>query len=710
ARLARFQREAEVLASLNHQHVGAIYGLEESAGVKALVMELVEGPTLADRIAQGPIPFDEALPIARQIAEALEAAHEQGIVHRDLKPANIKIRDDGHVKVLDFGLAKARESGGDSSSGIDLTVNVTGSPTFAPAANPSPAVSQAGAILGTAAYMSPEQARGRAVDKRSDVWAFGAVLYEMLTGRRAFDGEDVSELIAAVLKTTPDWSAIPADVPPHVVTLIQRCLEKDRKTRIGDIAVARFLLSGDAVAGPRAAGPTVAPAPPRSRLLPLWIAAALLIGAAIGWLLARRPVAPPAVTRLELDVRPAAQLAVSVFASERPARISIALSPDGRRLAFVGARDAGAPFLSQLYERTLDRGDAVPLAGTDGATAVFFSPDGESIGFVADNKIKKVPAGGGPVATVCDLPAGPFWGASWGEDANVVFGARGGLFTVPSGGGAPVAIKTAEPLKGGDRQLLPQLLPGGKAVVFTAPPDVVLLTLADGAQRALIQGGSDGRYVDTGHLVYMKRGTLMAVPFDAKSAQVTGAPVALIEGVMHGVNSGNGNDETEAGQFAIAKSGTIVYASGGIVPNRKATLTWVDRKGAAQPLKDASGRAFYNPRLSPDGRRVLMAIRREGSRDTDVWVYDTERGTTTRLTLDGGGWPVWSPDGTRVVYGFGINSASNLYMINADGSGRPERLTTSTVPQTPMSWSSGINAIVYLQRPTPDTFGIYALS
>ena len=712
-RLARFQREAEVLASLNHPHIASIYGLEESGGVKALVMELVDGPTLADRIARGPIAIEEALPIARQIAEALEAAHEQGIVHRDLKPANIKVRDDGTVKVLDFGLAKARSGAGDPLD-AGATMMTSSAPTIASGApfgsgaqSGSPGVSQTGAILGTAAYMSPEQARGQTVDKRTDVWAFGAILYEMLTGAPAFAGDTVGDLIAAVLKTTPDWAALPADVPPQIVTLIQRCLEKDRRTRIGDIAVARFVLSGDATAAaPLAPVRPSASAAPRARQILPWIAASVLAGAVIGWLLPRRGEEARPITHLQLDVQPAAQLAVSLFAGERPARISIALTPDGRRVMFVGS-PAGSPAKSQVYERALDRGDATPLAGTEGATAVFVSPDAQWVAFVADNKLKKVPISGGAAAIMCELPAGPFWGASWGEDGNVYFAGRGGIFKVTSAGGMPTAITAVDPLKG-DRQLLPQLLPGGKALLFTALPNIVLLTLGDGTQRTLIEG-TDGRYVDTGHLVYMKSGTLMAVPFDLESRQVTGAPVALIDGVMHGVNAGNGNDETQVGQFSISKSGTLVYAPGGIVPNRKATLTWVDRRGVAQPLAGASGRAFYNPRLSPDGRKILTAIRREGSRDTDVWVYDTERGTTTRLTPDGGSYPLWSPDGARVVYSYGRNSAANLYMISADGSGKPERLTTSDVPQTPTSWSAGANAIAFLQRPTPDTFGIYVL-
>ena len=700
-RLARFQREAEVLASLNHPHIATIYGFEDASGMKALVMELVEGPTLEDRIAKGRIPIDEALPIARQIAEALEAAHDQGIVHRDLKPANVKLREDGTVKVLDFGLAKGRE-GSRESSGVDLTINVANSPTMA-----SPALSRAGVILGTAAYMSPEQARGRAVDKRTDVWAFGAVLYEMLSGVRAFDGEDVTELMAAVVKSTPNWAALPPDVPPQVVTLIQRCLDKDRKTRIGDLAVARFLLSGDAVlAASATAVPAASNTQPRWRQPLRWIAAGIVAGTLAGWLLPRRSTDRLAVTRLQMDVRPAERISGG-FGGERPSRVAMTVSPDGRRIVFVGIRGA----VSQLYERRLDSADATPIAGTEEGTGPFFSPDGAWIGFIADNKIKKVAAAGGPAATICDLPPGARWGASWGQDGTVFFAARTGIFKVPSSGGTPTRLTTVDTIKG-DRHLLPQLLPGGKTLIFTAPPNIVTLSLATGEQRTLIEGGSDARYVDAGgagHLVYMKSGTLMAVPFDVRTAQVTGPSVALVEGIMHGVNAGNANDETQAGQFTIAGSGTLFYVLGGIGPNREDTLTWVDRTGLATPFADATGRSYLNPHLSPDGRKIVTAIRRDASRDTDLWRYDLVSGSSTRLTLDGGGSPVWSPDGKRIVYASGTNTPSNLYLIDGGGSGKPERLTTSEFSQTPASWAAGTNTIAFLQRPTPDTFGIYAL-
>ena len=700
-RLARFQREAEVLASLNHPHIAAIYGIEDGAGVNALVMELVEGPTLADRIAQGPIPVDEALPIARQIAEALEAAHERGIIHRDLKPANIKVREDGTVKVLDFGLAKLTDSGG---AGPAVQADLSQSPTLTRAA----AMTGIGVILGTAAYMSPEQARGRTVDKRTDVWAFGAVLYEMLTGARAFDGEDVTEIMASVVKTTPTWTALPSDLPPQVVTLIQRCLEKDRNARIGDIAVARFLLSDHATfVGSRTSATDVANAPAarRRQTLP-WVLAAALAGTLLGWLLPRRQDVAPPVTRLQMSVLPADQLMGSI-ASLRPSRTAMALSPDGRLAVFAGTRGT----VTQLYLRGLGVADATPVPGTEGASGPFFSPDGAWIGFWGDNTIKKVPAAGGPAAVIADVQEGRGWGASWGEDGTIFFAGRAGISKVSSAGGTPVAVTTSDASKG-ERHLLPQSLPGGNALLFTSlsgedweKANIVLHSLDTGERRVLIPGGADARYVGTGHLVYMRTGTLMAVPFDARSRQVTGASLALIEGVMQGVNAPNAGDETGAGQFAVSTSGTLLYIVGGIGPIRERSLVWADRSGSVQPLAAPAG-PYMSPRLSPDGRKVAVSSRRGASRTTDLWVYDVLRGAPTRLTFkESNNSPTWSPDGNRLVYG-----AGGLYVISADGGGTPEQITTGSYLQFPSSWAATGNVIAFLQRTGSGTgLGIWLL-
>jgi serine/threonine-protein kinase len=707
-RLARFQREAEVLASLNHPHIAAVYGLEDADGTKALVMELVEGPTLADRIAQGPLPIDEALPIARQIAEALEAAHGQGIVHRDLKPANIKVREDGTVKVLDFGLAKLTETGAARRVGSD---DLSQSPTLM-----SPAVTGMGIILGTGPYMSPEQARGRAVDKRSDIWAFGAVLYEMLTGARAFEGEDITEIIAAVVKTTPRWTALPADVPPNVVILIQRCLEKDVKARIGDLAVARFLLSDHAMHGgsPIEAPPAASAAAPRGRLTLSWALrtaavgalGAVVAGVLVGWLLSRRPAGAPAVTRLQMSVQPADQLVGSLInASSRPSRTAMAVSPNGRLVVFSGMRGP----VTQLFRRELDHADAVPIPGTENAVAPFLSPDATWVGFVADNKLRKVPLAGGPSVVICDVP-GNSWGASWGEDGTIVFASNAGIARVSSDGGTATTISTPDGSKGEQRHLLPQWLPGEKALLFTVKgsddwdtANIVVQPLDGGERRVLIQGASDARYVNTGHLVYMKSGTLTAAPFDVRSRRLTGPAVPLIENVMHGVNAGNGGDETGAGQFAVSASGTLLYVAGGIGPTRKDTMEWVDRKGNAQPLADVPAGPYLGPRLSPDGRKIVVNVRHPTNRLTDVWIYDVLRGAPTRLTFNGGGQPLWSPDGKRIVYGTGGLSA-----INADGGGKPEPVTVSDTNQIPSSWAS-TNMIAFLQRTQNGTNGIWVL-
>ncbi|MGH9310861.1 MAG: protein kinase domain-containing protein [Vicinamibacterales bacterium] len=732
-RLGRFQREAEVLASVNHPHIAAIYGLEEANGVKALVMELVEGATVADRIGQGPMPIDEALPIARQIAEALEAAHERGIIHRDLKPANIKVRDDGKVKVLDFGLAKLTDASGASVAGGDSASQAA--TVMSPAT-----MTGMGMILGTAAYMSPEQARGKTVDKRSDVWAFGAVLYEMLTAKRAFAGDDIAETIASVMKTTPDWTALPTDVPPHVVTLIQRCLDKDRTARISDIAVARFLLSEDAsfsgisgvtsvpartIARSSTATPALtsgalpagATGRPWGLLLPVLIAA-VVSGGAIGWLLPRRSTVAAPVTYLQMNLRPVDQLVESQGA-RRPARTAMALSPDGRLAVFAALKGE----TTQLYARALNRAEATAIAGTEGGEEPFFSPDGAWIGFRSANKIKKVPAAGGASAVVCDLSPGMRGpGGSWAEDDAIYFSGNEGIFKVSAAGGTPVRV--AEPVRSkGERLLLPHVLPGANAILFTtvigdlwdAARIVVqplgVGTLADEPRRDLITGGADARYVDSGHLVYMKSGTLMAVPFDVASQQVIGAPVAQIENVMQAVNAPNFDDETGAGQFAVSKSGTLLYALGGIGPIRQSSLVWVDRTGAVTPLEAVAPAPQLQPRLSPDGQKLAVNVRRGASRVTDVWVFDVTRGAPTRLTLamDSSG-AVWSPDSKRVAFASSGGGVGNkVFVANADGSGQPERLTDIQGSQTASTWAASGNAIAFLNRAPGSPLSIWVL-
>jgi serine/threonine-protein kinase len=700
-RLARFQREAEVLASLNHPHIAAVYGLEHTSNMKALVMELVEGPTLADRIERGAIPVDEALSIARQIAEGVEAAHAQGIIHRDLKPANIKVREDGTVKVLDFGLAKLTESAASVRPGDS-------DPSQSPTLTSPAAGTGLGLILGTAAYMSPEQARGRPVDKRTDIWAFGAVLYEMLSGARAFDGEDVTEMMAAVVKSTPSWAALPADVPAPVVTLIQRCLAKDRNERIGDISVARFVLADHATLS--GIQPAALKAPPRwRRAMPWALAAMLLVGAAIGMSLGgvipRQSAAVPLVTHLQMGVAPADYLQPTF--SARPSRTAMAISPDGRLVVFSGARDAA----TQLYLRYLDRADATPLAGTEGAVGPFFSPDGGWIGFWADNKIKKVPTAGGPPFTIGDAP-GRIWGASWAEDDTIFFASHTGISRVSSAGGTPATVTQPD----GKRHLLPQPLPRGNALLITelTPVDhaasqwekanVILHSMDDGQQRVILSGAADARYVDTGHLVYMKTGTLMAVPFNLQSLELTGAPTALIEGVMQAVNAPNLADETGAGQYAVSDSGTLVFAGGGIGPVFQRSLVWVRRDGTAQPVATAAAGPFLNPRLSPDGRRIAVSVRQGATRTSDLWVYDAERGAPTRVTFDGANAAIWSPDSKRLAYG-----AGRLFVTNGDGTGNPEQLTIGDDNQTPSSWAAGSGAIAFLQRTAGGLNGIWVL-
>jgi Tol biopolymer transport system component len=666
-RLARFQREAEVLASLNHPHIAAIYGLEDTSDAKALVMELVEGPTLADRIAQGAIPVDEALPIAKQIAEALEAAHAQGIIHRDLKPANIKVKPDGTVKVLDFGLAKAMEPAAAAAS-----PSSTMSPTIT-----TPAMTQMGMILGTAAYMSPEQAKGRPADRRSDIWAFGAVLYEMLTGRRAFEGEDVSDTMASVLKADTNWSAVPTSVPPRVVTAMQRCLQRDPRQRIHDVGDLRLTLDGAfETAAPQ--GAAMAAAPPR----PLWrrlipVSTAVIVGLAAGygaWQL--RPLPVPAITRFALAL-PADQRFTNT------GRQVVALSPDGSTLVYVANQ--------RLYLRSMGSLEAHVISGSDLGAILnpVFSPDGQSVAFYTSNSLKRLAIAGGAAVTIC--PAQNVWGMSW-DDSGIVFGqANQGILRVSPNGGVPEVIAAV----GNDEVASnPQVLPGGKAVLFSVKKNtdswdmgqVVVQPLPTGVRKTLIDGGADGRYVSTGHLVYALSGVLFAVPFDLRGLAVTGGPAPVVNGVRRaGLNEG----ATGTTQFSYSTTGSMAYLPGPATANVGAVrLAVFDNRNTVRVL-DAPPAHYQSPRVSPDGTSV--AVDTDDGNEAIVWVYDLS-GTSAirRLTFGGKNRaPVWSPDGQWVAYQSDREGDLAIYRQRADGSGTPERLTKPGAgeAQLPDSWS-----------------------
>jgi serine/threonine-protein kinase len=707
-RLARFTREAQTLAALNHSNIGAIHGLEDANGRQALVLELIEGPTLADRIAEGALPMEEALPIARQIADALEAAHEQGIVHRDLKPANIKLRPDGTVKVLDFGLAKALAP--NEGSGLSR-VEVTASPTMLTPA----AMTTAGLILGTAAYMAPEQARGKPVDRRADIWAFGCVLYEMLAGRRAFDGDEVTDTLAGILRGEPSWDAVPPSVPRSIHRLLRRCLEKDPRQRLQAIGDARIELTetlssaGLASADRGYHEAAAALAPRRSVLVPVAaasVAAALLAGAAV-WLLKPAPSGEePRVTRSlvgvdPFDQRPPAQPGQSTSPVARPDRTALALSPDGRTLVFRGQGFNITPDgrnQTALYVRPLDSLTARPIVTTTGADSPFFSPDGAWIGYVDGGELRRVRATGGEATatTITPLPnrRQRIAGASWADEGFIVFATFDGLWRVAASGGAPERIAAVADNE--NARVLPQVLPGGQWVLFTRQPtafrwddaQIVARSLATGEEKVLLSDAADARYVGTGHLLFMRRGKLMAVAFEAARVALAGAPVTVVDDVMQAIYMPNSLSDSGAGQFAVASAGTLVYVTGGPKPTDPLELVWIDRAGNVQAVGAPRG-PYDAPRVSPDGRRIAMFSGAAATDGQRVWVYDTERRTHTALTArdEHVAWAVWSPDGTRIVFARLHEGKGTLHARSADGSGNAEPIVEARPNyQTPSSW------------------------
>ena len=626
-RLARFKREAQLLALLNHSNIAGIYGFEESNNVQALVLEWVDGPTLADRIAQGPVALDDAMPIAMQIAAALEAAHEQGIVHRDLKPANIKVRPDGTVKVLDFGLAKAL-------AGDVVARDVLLSPTIT-----SPAATRMGVILGTAAYMSPEQARGKVVDKRTDIWAFGCVLYELLTGKRAFEGEEVSDSLASILKSDPDWDALPANIPARIRRVLRRCLEKDRKLRYHDIADVRLDLAER--------GTLDASVPPltRSKRVNLERIVWLLIASTLAGLLVlagRRTVPAPRETRFHVDPPPTTVFGSPLALGSAVAATSGAVSPDGTRLVFPATDRDGK---TQLWLQPLDSFAAQPLPGTDGAAFPFWSPDGRFIGFSVGGRLKRVDRGGGSAQTICET-SGSHRGATWGTGGVIVFssGNLGRLHQVPAAGGVATPIEGQPEDRVAGARFWPYFLPDGRHFLYfvrSASDDisgVYVRSIESGAPAKRLFASDTNAVYASGFLLFTREGTLLRQGFDAARLTLTDQqPTAVVEPIARTLEYG-------LAAFSASANGVLAFRSGSDATTQ---FAWFDRQGQQLATVGPPGN-YRAPALSPDENRlVYMDV--DGR---DLWLLDMVRGTTTKFTSTPAieAAPVWSPDGTKIFY------------------------------------------------------------
>ena len=678
-RLARFEREAKTLAALNHPHIAQIYGFEKvdvASGfsrTSALVMELVEGEDLSQRLARGAIPLDEGLPIAKQIAEALEAAHEQGIIHRDLKPANIKVRADGTVKVLDFGLAKAMgPSEGDGFSRRQAEAEASALQTIT-----TPAMTQAGMILGTAAYMAPEQAKGQPLDRRADVWAFGAVLFEMLTGQRAFSGEDTTDTIVAVISKEPQWSALPPGTPATIRKLLRRCLEKDRKRRLDSAADARLEVD-DAMTAP-ASGDTAPPI--RNHALPWAVAATAVLVAGVLLLLwapwrTAPGLPPPLETRLDI-ITPA---------TADP--ISIALSPDGRQIAFVALGDG----TSQLWLRSLGATIAKPLAGTEGAALPFWSPDSRSLGFFAGGELKRLDIGGGTPQTLATV--GNPRGGTWNAEGTILFPPTTGgpVFRVPATGGPATAVTTL------DRQSshrFPSFLPDGRHFLFLAQgaadtAGIYLGALDSADTRRLTPAGSAGVYV-SGWLLWVRAGTLVAQRLDLERQTLTGDPLTIADPV--GVDPTFGT-----AAVSVSATGLVAYRAGG---SSRHQLSWFDRSGKALGTlgaPDENGLSY--PHVSPDGHRVVVQRTVQGN--ADIWLLDGTR--TSRLTFDAAldRFPIWSPDGSRIMFDSNRKGHRDLYQQSASSAGAEELFLESVQDKLPTDWSADGRFLLY-QSTGPQT-------
>ena len=680
-RLARFEREARVLASLSHPNVAGIHGLEEVDGKRFLVMELVEGETLAERIQQGPVPVDEAARIAKQIAEAVESAHEKGVIHRDLKPANVNLTPDGNVKVLDFGLAKALI--GDPMSGDNMNQDLSLSPTL------TQAMTGLGVLLGTAGYMSPEQARGKPVDRRADIWSFGCILYEMLTGQRLFTGETATDVIGAVVHKEPDLDELSSKVPGQIRRLLERCLQKDENRRLQSIGEARIALQ-EWLENPEAE--PVEEKHTRPRWLP-WAAAAAagLIGLSMGSLLlgSSNPETQPVQRFLaELAEEPP-------FTGRGAAAVP---SPDGRFLAYATTIEGGG----SLYLRPLERFESLQVAtgqSREWPHNAFFSPDSQWLGFFTVAELKKVPVTGGSPITLAEteMPRG----GSWSADGRIVFApeSNGGLSIVPAAGGDVVPLTTITEEAGFESHRYPQWLPGDTAVLFTntdtSGNHIEIVDVENGERRVIHEGGFYGRYVPTGHVLFVDGDAVFAMPFDANRLERTGSPMPVLEGVASFPPGGQA-------QYHVSETGLLVYRPGTdeLDPFR---IAWADRSGRLDSLWDDEG-IYGSPRLAPDGRRLAVSVQRGDN--WDVWVYDMERDVATRLTFESGydADPVWSPDGRYVAFASDRDDGQMAtYRTRSDGTGEAERLIEPGKLEfpAPLSWSPDGKSLM-LTSPGPN--------
>ncbi len=680
-RMARFQREAKLLASLNHPNIAAIYGFEDSGNTHALVMELVEGPTLADRIKQGPIPVEEALRIAKQICEGLEYAHERGIVHRDLKPANVKVSRDDAVKILDFGLAKAVEGEAEAA-------DISTSPTLTRMAT------QAGFIIGTAAYMSPEQAKAKPVDRRADIWAFGCVMYEMLTGKMAFSGETVTDTLAAVIRAEPDWTLLPTATPRRIRALLQRCLQKDPKQRLQAIGEARIAIeevfsgTSQPESGPMAAAP--ASARLWRRVLPWAVAACFAIAlAALAIAYIRTSSSQPQSIQSLISPPPKSSFAFS------PSPFGVPLlSPDGTRLVFPAQGTDGK---ESLWVRPLDSLDAQQLQGTTAAAFPFWAPDSRQIGFFQDGKLRKIDVTGGPPVLICDAPNAR--GGTWNQNGMILFAPQpigSALSEVPAAGGTPSAIASNKESEAGFSNRWPTFLPDGRHFLYlsgdlrapgTAKLGIYIGELGTDEATFLVQADSNAFYATPGYLFFLRSDTLMAQRFDAGDQKLKGAVFPVAEHI-------GSPQDYRLGMFSVSQTGLLVYDG---ATEFGGELTWIDAAGKRLGTVGVPDASF--PRLAPDGKRLaystvkISAVNGGG----DLWIEDLERNVRTRFTFGSlSVAPVWSPDGSQIAYATAIGNGLSLFAKNSSGAGSATPLgSEANWSQLPTDWSRDGRYIIF---------------